>query len=159
MKRTSIPSRLWYEKKEWELSFPDRWEVQNLNPPGFEKPAITPQQIQEKIDPPVKGPALEELASGKRQSVILFDDRARPTPVKEVAPHVVSALHRAGMRKDQIRFIWGLGAHGAYDMINARKKLGEEMIDCLVRVINGEKTRAEANGMEVFTMMTLNPPF
>jgi altronate dehydratase len=35
----------------------------------------------------------------------------------------------------------------------------EEMIDCLVRVINGEKTRAEANGMEVFTMMTINPPF
>jgi len=28
------------------------------------------------------------------------------------------------MKKDQVRFIWGLGTHGAYDMINARKKLG-----------------------------------
>jgi hypothetical protein len=33
------------------------------------------------------------------------------------------------MRKDQIRFIWGLGTHGTYDMINARKKLGEEIVE------------------------------
>jgi lactate racemase len=129
MKRVSIPSRLWYENKEWELTFPDRWDVQNLNPPGFEKPAITPQQIREKIERPVQGPTLEDLARGKKQAVIVFDDMTRPTPVKEVVPHVVSALHRAGMRKDQIRFIWGLGTHGAYDMINARKKLGEEIVE------------------------------
>jgi altronate dehydratase large subunit len=39
------------------------------------------------------------------------------------------------------------------------EELREEMIDFLVRVINGEKSRAEANGMDVFTMMTVNPPF
>jgi altronate dehydratase len=37
--------------------------------------------------------------------------------------------------------------------------LRDEMIDRMVRVINGEKTKAESNGMEVFTMMTINPPF
>jgi len=37
--------------------------------------------------------------------------------------------------------------------------LRDEMIDRMARVINGEKTKAEANGMEVFTMMTVNPPF
>jgi altronate dehydratase large subunit len=39
------------------------------------------------------------------------------------------------------------------------EELREELIDCMVRVINGEKTKAESNGMEVFTMMTINPPF
>jgi altronate dehydratase large subunit len=42
------------------------------------------------------------------------------------------------------------------------KPLGElraGMIDRMVRVINGEKTKAEANGMEVFTFMTVHPPF
>jgi altronate dehydratase large subunit len=34
-----------------------------------------------------------------------------------------------------------------------------EMIDLLTRVINGEKTKAEANGMDVFTFMTVHPPF
>jgi len=37
--------------------------------------------------------------------------------------------------------------------------LREEMINLMVRVINGEKTKAEANGMDVFTMMTVHPPF
>lgn len=37
--------------------------------------------------------------------------------------------------------------------------LRAEMIDLMIRVINGEKTRAEENGMEVFTFMTVNPPF
>jgi len=37
--------------------------------------------------------------------------------------------------------------------------LRAEMIDHMIRVINGEKTKAEANGMDVFTMMTTNPPF
>ncbi len=129
MKKISIPSRLWYENKEWELTFPDRWQVDNLNPPGFEKPKLAPEQIREKIFHPIEGPTLEEMAKGKKQAVIVFDDMTRPTPVKEVAPYVLESLHRGGLKDDQIRFIWALGTHGAYDMINARKKLGEEVVE------------------------------
>ena len=38
-------------------------------------------------------------------------------------------FNRRGWKNDQIRFIWALGAHGAYDMINARKKLGDEIVE------------------------------
>ncbi len=129
MKRVSIPSRLWYKNKEWEVTFPDRWEVANLNPPGFDKPGLSPDKIRERILRPIEGPALEELARGKKQAVIVFDDMTRPTPVKDIAPYVLESLHRAGMKKNQIRFIWALGTHGAYDMINARKKLGDEIVE------------------------------
>jgi len=129
MKKISIPSRLWYENREWELTLPDRWQVDDLNSPGFEQPGLTADQIRNKIDYPIEGPKLEELAKGKRQAVIVFDDMTRPTPVKDVAPFVLESLHRAGMKKDQVRFIWALGTHGAYDMINARKKLGEEIVE------------------------------
>ncbi len=129
MKKISIPSRLWYENKEWELTLPDRWEVDNLNPPGFEKPKLTPEKIREKIDHPIEGLPLKEIAKGKKQAVIVFDDMTRPTPVKEIAPYILESLHRVGMKKDQIRFIWALGAHGVYDMINARKKLGDEIVE------------------------------
>jgi altronate dehydratase len=37
--------------------------------------------------------------------------------------------------------------------------LRDQMIDLMVRVINGEKTKAESNGMDVFTFMTVHPPF
>lgn len=66
MQKVPIPSRLWYENKEWDLTFPGRWEVDNFNPPGFEKPALSAEQIQAGLDQPVEGPSLLELALGGR---------------------------------------------------------------------------------------------
>jgi nickel-dependent lactate racemase len=129
MKRVWVPSRRWYENEERELTFPDRWGVDNLTSPGLEKPGLTPEEVAVKIARPVSGPTLEELARGKKQAVIVFDDMTRPTPVKEVATAVLDALHRAGMRRDQIRFLWALGSHAAYDMIAARKKLGDDIVE------------------------------
>ena len=129
MRKIFVPSRLWYENQERELVFPDRWQVDNLNPPGFDKPGLSPGQIRERIEHPLAGPALEDLARGKKQAVIVFDDMTRPTPVKDIAPTILEILHRAGMKKDQIRFIWALGTHAAYDMLHARKKLGDEIVE------------------------------
>ena len=129
MKKIRVPSRLWYDNEESELSFPDRWQVDNLTSPGLEKPGLTVRQIEERINNPIDGISLLELASGKKQAVIVFDDMTRPTPVKTVAPYILDALHRAGMKKEQIRFIWALGSHGTYDMISARKKLGENIVE------------------------------
>jgi len=39
------------------------------------------------------------------------------------------------------------------------ERLRAELIDLMIRVINGEKTKAEVNGMDVFTLMTVHPPF
>jgi nickel-dependent lactate racemase len=129
MQSVSVPSRLWYENRERELEFPDRWQIDNLNSPGFDKPGLSAAQIRERIERPVAGPALGDLAAGKKQAVIVFDDMTRPTPVKDIAPDVLDILHRAGLQKDQIRFIWALGTHAAYDLINARKKLGAEIVE------------------------------
>ncbi len=38
-------------------------------------------------------------------------------------------------------------------------QLQDEMMGLMIRVINGEKTKAEINGMEVLTFMTVHPPF
>lgn len=39
------------------------------------------------------------------------------------------------------------------------KALRDEMIDLMIRVINGERTRAERNGMDTFSFMTVQAPF
>jgi nickel-dependent lactate racemase len=129
MQTVAVPSLLWYENRERILTFPDRWDVHNLNSPGFDRPALTPDQIREKIEIPIAGPPLEERARGKKQAVIVFDDMTRPTPVKDIAPHITAILHRVGMKPEQIRFLWALGGHGAYDIINARKKLGPKIVE------------------------------
>lgn len=129
MKSVFVPSRLWYENTERELTFPDRWDVTSLTSPGMDKPALPPDHIQRRVEHPIDGPTLFELAKDKKQAVIVFDDMTRPTPVKDMAPFVLDILHRAGMKRNQIRFIWALGSHGACDMINARKKLGNEIVE------------------------------
>jgi len=35
----------------------------------------------------------------------------------------------------------------------------DQMIDLMIRVINGENTKAEVNGMDVLTFMVVPPPF
>ena len=40
-----------------------------------------------------------------------------------------------------------------------RDALRDEMIDLMRRVINGDPTQTERNGMDVFTIMTVHPPF
>jgi len=129
MKTVSIPSRRWHENTERELAFPDRWEVDNLTSPGLDKVGLSPAEIKERIESPLEGSILEEMARGKRKVAIVFDDMTRPTPVKAIVPFILESLHRAGLNKEQIRFIWALGAHGAYDMISARKKLGDEIVE------------------------------
>lgn len=129
MKKVHVPSRLWYENTEREISFPERWDVDVLTSPGLDKPGLGPDEIRERILNPVDGRRLAEIAKDKRQAVIVFDDMTRPTPVAEVVPFILEELHAAGMTKDRIRFLWALGSHGAYDMIAARKKLGDYVVE------------------------------
>jgi nickel-dependent lactate racemase len=129
LKKISVPARRWYGNREKIISVPARWQVDNLTSPGLEKKALSAGQLKNRIDHPVEGAPLVELARGKKQAIIVFDDMTRPTPVKDVAPHVLQILHQAGMKREQIRFIWALGSHGAYDMLAARKKLGEEIVE------------------------------
>ncbi len=129
MIKITVPARLWYENEERELLFPDHWQIDNLSPPGLAKPALPASLLREKIIQPLAGPSLKELARHKKEAVIVFDDLTRPTPVKEIALPILEILHDSGMKREQIRFLWALGAHGAQDMINARKKLGAEIVE------------------------------
>ena len=78
---------------------------------------------------PIGSKPISELAKGKKEVVILFDDLARPTPVFEIVPFVLRELEKAGISDQQIRFIAALGAHGAHTANDFRKKLGEEVLD------------------------------
>ncbi len=72
MKTIRIPARLWYDNEERELSFPERWQVDNLTSLGLEKPGLTPQQIEERMNNPIDGLPLLELPPGARASCYRF---------------------------------------------------------------------------------------
>jgi altronate dehydratase large subunit len=105
--------------------------------------------------PGYDGDSMAGLAASGSQIMFFSTGRGTPAgfpcvPVIKVASN--SPLYRAMADDMDIN---------AGSLIEGKplEQLREELIDCMVRVINGEKTKAESNGMEVFTMMTVNPPF
>ncbi len=90
-------------------------------------------------------------------SQIMFFSTGRGTPAGFPAVPVIKVASNSRVYQamtDDIDVNAGVLVEG-----RPLEELRDEMIDRMVRVINGEKTKAEANGMDVFTMMTVSPPF
>ena len=128
MNIVKVPQLAWYGTKELELPLPDSWQVEVCNMAGYNRPAMKPDQIKASISNPIGMPPIRELAKGKKEVVIIFDDMTRVTRVAEIVPFVLEELAEAGIPDDRIRFIIALGAHGAVNRLDFVKKLGEETV-------------------------------
>ena len=127
--KLKVPQLLWYDNSELELDFPDSWDVHFLPPKGHDRPRLSPQEMQRAFDNPIGTRRIRELARGKSEAVIIFDDITRPTPTGEIAPFILEELKEAGISDDHIRFVVALGSHGAHDNHAWRKKLGQEILE------------------------------
>ncbi|MBL7165118.1 MAG: nickel-dependent lactate racemase, partial [Dehalococcoidales bacterium] len=128
MSTIKLPALAWYKMKEMELTVPDGWQVETLNMAGHDRPALTPEQVKAAIGNAIGTPPLEELARGKKEVVIIFDDMTRGTRTYDMVPHVLAELAAAGIPDSGIRFICALGCHAAYTREHFAKKLGEEVM-------------------------------
>ena len=127
--KINIPQLLWYGNTEMELRFPSSWSVFFCPMKGGAKKKMSLKEMEKAFSHPIGSPPIHELARGKKEVALLFDDMARPTPVSQIVPFVLNELGRAGIKDDQVRFIAALGAHGAQTANDFRKKLGGEILD------------------------------
>ena len=123
-----LPQLAWHGTKELELPLPDSWQVEVCNMAGFNRPAMKPSEIRTAITNTIGAPPIRELAKGKTEVVIVFDDMTRVTRVAQIVPFVLEELAEAGIPDNKIRFIPALGCHGAMDRFDFAKKLGEETL-------------------------------
>jgi nickel-dependent lactate racemase len=128
MNTIKLSQPAWYEPKEFVLPLPDGWQVEVCNMAGYNRSALTPDEIKAAISKPVGIPPIRELAKGKKEVVIIFDDMTRVTRVAEIVPFVLEELAEAGIPDSSIRFIMALGCHGAKDRRDFVKKLGEDTL-------------------------------
>jgi len=119
---------MFHPERSVDISFPDDWEVEYHGLPGDAMPALTPEQITEKLNQPYGMKPLKTLAIGKKEVAIVFDDNSRGTPTQLMAEAVLKELHMAGIRKEQIRFLCALGTHGANNRRDFVAKLGEDIV-------------------------------
>lgn len=122
-----LPQLAWYGNKELKLSCPERWRIEYYHFAGYERPAMKPEEIRNAISNLIGSPPIRELARGKKEVVIIFDDMTRATRVYDVIPFVLEELAAAGITDDHIQFVCALGSHTAWDRTLLEKKLGPEV--------------------------------
>jgi len=105
MNTIKLSQPAWYDPKEFVLSLPDGWQVEVCNMAGYNRSALTPDEIKAAISKPIGIPPIRELAKGKKEVVIIFDDMTRVTRVAEIVPFVLEELAEAGIPDSSIRFI------------------------------------------------------
>ncbi|MBE9501422.1 MAG: DUF2088 domain-containing protein [Chloroflexi bacterium] len=125
----SVPQLCWYGNSELELEFPPSWEVNTCHMRGHARPPLSKKEIGSAFARPIGTSPIRELAAGRKEVVILFDDMTRPTRVAELLPFVLEELEAAAVPDEGIRFIAAIGAHGALTRLDFSKKLGEAVLD------------------------------
>lgn len=123
----TLQQNAWQGFRPVTIRLPDHWEVEYHGIPGDDLPPMTKEQIKEKLNRPYGMKPLRELARGRKEVAIVFDDITRGTPTQIMAEAVLEELHAAGIQREQIRFLCALGTHGAHTRRDFVQKLGEEI--------------------------------
>ena len=76
-------------------------------------------EVERALNEPIGTPRLEELARGKHKVAVVTSDMTRPMPSAVALPPVLSRLHAAGVRDEEITIVIAVGSH--------RPMTGEEM--------------------------------
>ncbi|MFC1933770.1 nickel-dependent lactate racemase [Chloroflexota bacterium] len=124
-----LPQLAWFGDTELELQFPKSWDVHVCYMQGYSAPALSEEQLRQAFANPIGTPRIRDLAKGKNEVVILFDDTTRPTKVSQLVPYILQELEEAGIPDDNIRFIPTLGNHAVMKRPDLVKKLGEKVLD------------------------------
>lgn len=96
--------------------------------PGYKLPALKPEEIRAAVTNLIGLAPIRELARGKKEVVIIFDDMTRVTRTAQIVPFVLEELALAGIPDNKIRFVCALGNHGASTRVDFAKKLGEDVV-------------------------------
>jgi nickel-dependent lactate racemase len=126
--KISLPQRPWYGDSYCEIDLPAYWDVTICTMPGQDMAKITKDKIKAAFEHPIGTPRISELAKGKREVAIVFDDLSRPTRVSELVPYILAELRIAGIQDNAIRFVAGIGMHGAMKFMDFEKKLGRKTV-------------------------------
>ena len=109
------------------LDFPNDWDVHVQHMKGHGLPVLTPQQIIEAIRKPIGSPPLRELAAGKPNAVVTFDDLTRPSPTYLIMPHVLAELKAAGIPDENILMLGSFATHRPMTAAEVATKVGPDL--------------------------------
>ena len=87
------------------------YKVLECPPTPATLPDAATRQIEAALDQPTAGPALAELAAGKRSAAISVCDITRPAPNPITLPPLLRRLEAAGVPRENTRILIATGLH------------------------------------------------
>jgi nickel-dependent lactate racemase len=84
--------------------------------------------ISEALTHPVHSAPLKDLAQSARSVCIVFTDITRACPDDTLVPALLRELHSAGVRRDRITLLCGIGMHRPSTFEEKNIKLGKEVV-------------------------------
>ena len=127
--RYTLAQNSWFGGAPAEIELPDDWDVEYCGMQADSMPPLSRREIQQRLEAPIGCPTIAQLAKGKKEVAILFDDMSRGTPCAEIAELLTEQLRSAGIDRRHIRFICALGSHGPCDLTFFTKKLGSRIVE------------------------------
>ena len=85
-------------------------------------------EVERALDAPIGSPALEELAAGRKNAVIIASDHTRPVPSKHIIPAMLKRLRKNNPDID-ITILIATGCHRETSKEELEAKFGSEIVE------------------------------
>jgi nickel-dependent lactate racemase len=119
-----------YGNRDLSFNLPSGWSLLSILAPLDPDPIKEPNlAIEKSLKNPVGCPSLLNLASNKKEAVIITDDKTRPTPTGKLIPVILGELKRAGIKEKDVTVIVGRGLHPKMTQKDIIDKLGKSVVD------------------------------
>ncbi len=119
-----------YGEKQLQLEVPDHTELLS---PKTEFPRVDDPfgEVRRALDNPIASPTLTQVVENMkpRKIAILVSDLTRPSPSHIIVPPILEELNRAGVKREQIKIVFGLGFHRKMSEEEMKKAVGEEVFE------------------------------
>ena len=84
--------------------------------------------VENSLDRPIGSETLENTVRPSMRIAVIVDDATRPTPKKKILPKVMKRLEKAGVPRNNIKIVIGLGTHRPMTDSEIDKEIGRENI-------------------------------
>jgi hypothetical protein len=125
--RLTIP---WGRHEALPLEIPPSWPEPDVVLPDLNGPIDDyAQALASALETPLDGTSFEGQVGPGTTVAIVVDDPSRWTPVREALPIVLTRLHDAGVRPEDVSISVGVGRHLAVDDQAMRRRVGDTIAE------------------------------
>ncbi len=118
-----------YGKGTVSLNIPDRHNTQVLLPNDVRFDLTGAAEVERALASPIDSPRVGALVQPGETVAIITSDITRPLPSKTVLPPLLDELYAAGIRREDIVIVFGLGSHRAHTEAEMRYLVGDAVFE------------------------------